>query len=122
MFGSGNSRAGVFQGSENNNRWCSVIMSFSVVPYEIGVAGDFCSGIPSGSWPLPILESWVTAVIYPYLLRPCKKPLFHVDHARGAVPAGHSCMVLGRDSDQVSGHCPQHFAVAAAGRVCSQGN
>ena len=59
-------------------------------------------------------------------------PLPPVDHARstlshlapigGAVPAAPSCRFLGRDSDQATRHCPEHLAVAAAGRVYSQGS
>ena len=54
------------QGSENNNRWCSVIMSFSVVPSKVvGAASDFCSGVPSGGGPRPSLESEIIAVVCP---------------------------------------------------------
>ena len=48
------------QGSESNNRWCSISVSFSVVPSE--TASDFCSGIPTGGGPRPPLESEITAV------------------------------------------------------------
>ena len=52
------------QGSKSNNRWCSITMSFSVVPSEVvGAASDFCSGIPSGGGPCPPLESGVTVVV-----------------------------------------------------------
>ena len=54
------------QGSKGNNRWCSVTMSFSVVPSEVvGAASDFCSGIPSVARPWPHLESEITAVVCP---------------------------------------------------------
>ena len=54
------------QGNESNNRWCSITMSFSVVPSEVvGAASDFCSGIPSGSRPRPPLESGITATVCP---------------------------------------------------------
>ena len=46
----------------------------------------------------------------------------HLAHAGGAAPAAPSCRVLGRDSDQVTGCCPECLAVAAAGQVCSQGS
>ena len=46
----------------------------------------------------------------------------HLDHAGGAAPAVPSCMVLGRDSDQMSGPHPERLAVAVAGWVCSQGS
>ena len=54
-----------------------------------------------------------------------------VDHARStssclaptgdAVPAAPICRFLVRDSDQASGHCPEHLAVAVIGWVFSQG-
>ena len=51
-----------FWGSESNIRWCSIVMSFTVLPYEdFGAACDFC--ISSGSWPCPPLESGTTAVV-----------------------------------------------------------
>ena len=50
-----------------------------------------------------------------------RSTLSHFAHAGGVVPAASSCSVLGRNSDQVSGQCPEHLAVAAAGWVCSQG-
>ena len=55
-----------------------------------------------------------------------------VDHARSTLSclaprgatasASPSCRVLGRDSDQASGHCPEHLAVATAAQVYSQGS
>ena len=51
-----------------------------------------------------------------------KSTLSGLAYAGGAAPAAPSCRVLGRDSDQVSGRCPECLAVAAAGRVCSQGS
>ena len=48
--------------------------------------------------------------------------LSHLAHADGAAAVAPHCRVLGRDSDQVSGHHPEHLAVAGAGWVCSQGN
>ena len=45
-----------------------------------------------------------------------------LSHTGGATPAAPSCRVLGRDSDQASGHCPDFWAVADAGQVCSQGS
>ena len=54
------------QGSKGNSRWCSVTVSFSVVPSEVvGAASDFCSGISTGSGSHPPLESEITAVISP---------------------------------------------------------
>ena len=38
------------------------------------------------------------------------------------MPTAHSYRFLGKDSDQVSGHCPQPLVVAAAGWMCSQGS
>ena len=58
----------------------------------------------------------------PPLVDHARNTLFHLAHAGGAVPDAPSCRVLGRDSNQVSGHCPEHFEVATAGRVCSQGS
>ena len=111
------------QGSESNNRWCSVTMSFSVVPSEVvGAASDFCSGIPSGGGPRPPLESGITVAVCPPLPADPRCLLSHLAHAGGASPAAPSCKVLGRDSDQVSGGHPECLAVAAVGWVCSQGN
>ena len=54
------------QGSKRNNRWCSLVMSFSMVPSEVvGAARDFCSGIPSDSGPCPPLESEITVAVCP---------------------------------------------------------
>ena len=44
----------------------------------------------------------------------------HLAHAGDAAQAAPSCKVLGRDNDQASGCFPEHLAMAAAGRVCSQ--
>lgn len=49
-----------------------------------------------------------------------RSTLSRLAHAGGAVLATSSCRVLGRDSDQASGHCPECLAVAAAVWVCSQ--
>ena len=43
-------------------------------------------------------------------------------HVGGSAPAAPTFTFLGRDSDQASGHSPEHFSVAAAGQVCSQGS
>ena len=51
-----------------------------------------------------------------------RSTLSRLAHAGGAVLATSSCRVLGRDSDQASGHCPEFWAVADAGQVCSQGS
>ena len=40
----------------------------------------------------------------------------------GAAKSAPICRFLGRDSDQASGHFPEHVAVAAVGQVCSQGS
>ena len=53
---------------------------------------------------------------------PARSTLSHLAHAGGAASAAPSFRVLGRDSDQVSGHCPDCLAVAPAGCVCSQGS
>ena len=50
-----------------------------------------------------------------------RSTLSHLAHAGGATPAAPSCRVLGRDSNQTFGCPPDCLAVAAAGRVCSQG-
>ena len=58
------------QGSESNNRWCSIAMSFSVVPSEmVEAASYFCSGIPSGSGLFPPLESEITTAVCPHHLQ-----------------------------------------------------
>ena len=49
-----------------------------------------------------------------------RSTLSHLAHRGGAAPAAPSCRILGRVSDQVSVWCPEHLAVAAAGRLCSQ--
>ena len=46
----------------------------------------------------------------------------HLAYAGSSEPAAPSHKVLGRDSDQASGHCLEHLAVAPAGQVCSQGS
>jgi len=48
--------------------------------------------------------------------------LSHLANAEGAAPAAPSWKVLGMDSDQASGCCPEGLAVAAAEWVCSQGS
>ena len=88
----------------------------------IGATSGVCSQTPSGGGLCPPLESEITVVV-------CPPP--PVDHARstsshltptgGVTPAAPSCRFLGGDSDQASGHFPEHLAVAAAGWVCSQG-
>ena len=111
------------QGSESNNRWCSNEVSFSVMPCEVvGAASDFCSGIPSGSGPCPPLESEITDGLPLPPADHSRSTLSHLAHAEGAVPAAPSCRALGRDSDQVSGCCPECLAVATAGWVCFQGS
>ena len=74
-------------GSESNNRWCSVTVSFFVVPSEVvGAASDFCSGISSDSGPCSPLESEITAAVYPHHLHtmqeaPCPtEPMEEVLH------------------------------------------
>ena len=110
------------QRSESNNRWCSVAMSSFLMPSAVvGAAGGSCSGIFGGSGPRP--RSGVRGDCH-------SLPLLHADHTRntlsylahagGTEPAAPSCRILGRDSDQVSGHCPERLAVAAAGLMCSQ--
>ena len=49
-----------------------------------------------------------------------RSTLFHLAHTGGAAQAVPSCRFLGRDSDQVSEHHPEHLAVVAAGWVYSQ--
>ena len=52
------------QGSERNNRQCSVTTPSSVVPSEVtGEANGACSWTPSGGGPHPPLESETTAVV-----------------------------------------------------------
>ena len=110
------------QGSKVNNRWCSITMSFSVVPSEVvGAASDFCSGIPSGGGPHPPLEPLILQWFAPATSSlPRKNPPSHLAHVGGATPTAPSCRVFRRGSDQESGRHPEHFGVAAAGWVCSQ--
>ena len=69
------------QVSKSNNRWCSVTMSFSVVPSEVvGAASGSCSGIPSGSGPCPPLESEITVVVCPHHLQAMQEAP-HVTHS-----------------------------------------
>ena len=54
------------RGRKSTSRWCSIAMSFSVVPSEVvGTASDFFSGIPSGGGPWPPLESGITVAVCP---------------------------------------------------------
>ena len=56
--------------SKSNKRWCSIKMSFSVLPSEVvGAASDFCSNISIGSAPFPPLESGITVVVCPHHLQ-----------------------------------------------------
>ena len=107
-----------FQGSESNNRWCSVAVPSSMVPSEViwvasgaysltpvqamATSGfkDNCSGLP-----LPPVDH-------------ARRTWFHLAHAGGAVQAAPSFRVLGRYSDQVCRCCSESLAVAAAGWVC----
>lgn len=111
------------QRSKSNSRWCSITMS-SMVPSEVvGAESGSCSGIPGSGGPRLPLESEITVVVCP--LPPAdhaRSILSSLAHAESAVSTAPSCRVLGRDSDQVPGCCPEHLAVAAAGPVCSQGD
>ena len=51
-----------------------------------------------------------------------RSTLSHLAHTEGAEPAFPSCRFLGKNSDQASGHCPEHLLVAADRWVCSQGS
>ena len=91
-------------------------MASSIVPSEVvGAASGSCSGIPSGSGPHPPLESEITAVLCPPPAGHASSTLSRLAHTGGAVPSAPSCRVLGRDSDQASGCCPECLAVAAEG-------
>ena len=69
------------QGSQSNNRWCCVTMSFSVVSSEVvGAANDFCSSILRGSGPRPPLESEITVVVCPHHLQAMQEAP-HVTHS-----------------------------------------
>ena len=58
-----------FQGSENNNGWCSVAMpSFLPTSEVTGVTGGACSQTPSGGRSCPTLVSEMTAVVCPRCL------------------------------------------------------
>ena len=110
------------QESESNNRWCSVTVPSCVLASEVtGATTSACSGTPNGSGPRPLLESEITGSDLP------PPPVDHarstpcLAHIRGAAQATLSCRVLGNDSDQASGHCPECLAVAIAEQVCSQG-
>ena len=109
---------------ENTNSWCSVTMSFSVVLSEVvGASSDFRSGTPSGGGPSPPLESEATAAVCSHHLQTMQRStLSHLSHTGGAAPAAPSCRVLGRDSDEVSGHHAEHLVMAAAGQMFSQGS
>ena len=62
-----------------------------------------------GSFPLPPADH-------------ARGTLSHLANAGGAAPAAPSCRVLGRDSDEVSGHHAEHLVMAAAGQMFSQGS
>ena len=79
-------------------------MFFSVVLSEVvGAASDFYSGIHNDGRPHLPTESGITVVVCPHLMQTMQEaPLSHLGHTGGAAPTAPSCMVLGRDSDQVS--------------------
>ena len=111
------------QDSECSNRWYSITVSFCVVPSEVvGSASDFCSGIPSGGGPHPpgIRDNCGSLPLSP--VDHGRSTLSHLAHIGCAAPAAPNCRVLGKDSDQMSGHHPEYLAVAAAGWLCSQGS
>ena len=60
------------QGSESNNRSCSIAMPSSEV---IRAASDACLGTPSGSGPCPPLESVKTVVVCPHHLQTMQEAL-----------------------------------------------
>ena len=62
---------------------------------------DNCGGLP----PPPVYHK--------------RNTLSHLDPTGGAAKAAPSCRFLVRDSDQASGHFPEHLAVAVVGQVCS---
>ena len=93
------------QGSENNNKWCSVAMSFSVVPSEVGLQVN--------SVQVSLVAVGHAHLWNPATCRPARSSLSHLAHAGGAVPAAPSCRVLGRAAE--------HLAVAVGGCVCFQG-
>ena len=111
------------QQRKSNNSWCSITMFSFLVPCEVvGAASSSCSGIPSGGRTLPPLESEITVMVLP--LTPLDHPMStpsHLAYIGGAAPAASSFRVLGRDSDQPSGHFPECLAVAASGQVYSMG-
>ena len=66
-FGSGSSRVCVFQGSGNNNGWCSVAVPSFLKPTSVmtGAAGGVCSQtLSGGSLHLPLVSE-LTAVVCP---------------------------------------------------------
>ena len=95
MFGSGSSRVDVFPGLQEHQQVVFGHGALLCSALEMnGAASDFCSGIPSGSGPLPPLESEMPA-------DHAKGTLSHLAHAGGATPAAPSCRVFGRNSDKV---------------------
>ena len=123
MFGSGNSRVGVFPGVREHHLvvFCHSALLCGALEVN-GAASDFCSGISNGSGPCLPLESGICGGLSLPPADHARSTLSHLALTGGTAPVASSCRVLGRDSDQVPGHHPEHLAVAAAGWVCSQGS
>ena len=123
-FCSGSNRAGVFPRVQEHKH---VVFSHNALLCGVlevnGAASDFCSCIPQWHWAMPTSGIRVNCGgLPPSPADHARSTLSHLDHAGCAALAALSCRVLGRDSDQVSGHRPEHFAVTAAGQVCFQGS
>ena len=70
MFGSGNSRVGMFLGVREHQQVVFGHNALLCGALEVnGAASDFCSGIPSGGGPCPPLESGITVAVCPCCLQ-----------------------------------------------------
>ena len=69
MFGSGNSRAGVYPGVREHQQVVFGHNALLCGAFELnGAASGVCSQILGGGEPLPPLEPEITAVVHPRLL------------------------------------------------------
>ena len=88
------------QGSESNNRWCSLTMPSSAIEATSGAS----SWMPNSGGPCLSLESEITGVVCPSTCRPCKKHLNPLSPCRRCCTGCSQLQVLGSDSDQACGH------------------
>ena len=110
-FGSGSHDTGVFPGVQKHQQMVFSHNALLCGTLEVnGPASDFRSGIPSGSEPCPPLELGIIVTVCPCCLQPI------------TALSTSSCRFFGRDSDQLSGCCPECLAVAPVRWVFSKGS